>query len=459
MEKAGFDLGRRSLGTAAAGGDDPLAAIAVPTEARLHLVERALHAGHDVEAVAAASRHRPVVRGPDRARSSRRRAALGGRPLSTLRAADLASAKRLGLSDARLAALTGATEAAVRRHRDALGVAPVFKTVDTCAGEFPARTPVPLLDVRGGDRGRARRAAAGGDPRRRSEPHRPGDRVRLRLRARGVRARGGGIRVRDGELEPRDGLHRLRHVEPPVLRAALARGRAGRVPRGATGRRDRAARRPDAAAARATCSQRGGVHGPRHIARRDRPRGGPRQVRARSSPSSRSRRRRTARRARSTEAREIAGRIGYPGRRAARPTCSADGRWRSSTTTTSSRRSSAPPPRRRPTIRCSIDRFLEGAIEVDVDAVCDGTGDVFIGGVMEHIEEAGVHSGDSSCQIPPATLSDDELDTIEDITRRLARRLGRRRPAEPAARGEGRADLGDRSQSRGRRARCRSSRR
>src|SRR5207249_1670547 len=63
-----------------------------------------------------------------------------------------------------------------------------------------------------------------------------------------------------------------------------------------------------------------------------------------------------------------------------------------------------------------IDRFLEGAIEVDVDAVCDATGDVFIGAVMEHIEEAGVHSGDSSCQIPPATLSDDELDTIEDIT-------------------------------------------
>ncbi|MGH2630204.1 MAG: ATP-grasp domain-containing protein, partial [Actinomycetota bacterium] len=71
-----------------------------------------------------------------------------------------------------------------------------------------------------------------------------------------------------------------------------------------------------------------------------------------------------------------------------------------------------------------IDRFLEGAIEVDVDAVADAAGDVFVGGVMEHIEEAGVHSGDSSCQVPPATLSDDELDTIEDITGRLARRLG-----------------------------------
>ena len=46
-----------------------------------------------------------------------------------------------GLSDARIAMLTASTEATVRRHRDALGVAPVFKTVDTCAGEFPARTP------------------------------------------------------------------------------------------------------------------------------------------------------------------------------------------------------------------------------------------------------------------------------------------------------------------------------
>jgi carbamoyl-phosphate synthase large subunit len=71
-----------------------------------------------------------------------------------------------------------------------------------------------------------------------------------------------------------------------------------------------------------------------------------------------------------------------------------------------------------------IDRFLEGAIEVDVDAVVDGSGTVFIGAVMEHIEEAGVHSGDSSCQIPPATLSDDELDTIEDLTRAIGRRLG-----------------------------------
>ena len=53
-----------------------------------------------------------------------------------------------------------------------------------------------------------------------------------------------------------------------------------------------------------------------------------------------------------------------------------------------------------------LDKFLEGAIEVDVDSVCDGT-DVFIGGVMEHVEEAGMHSGDSACAIPPFSLGRD----------------------------------------------------
>ena len=52
-----------------------------------------------------------------------------------------------------------------------------------------------------------------------------------------------------------------------------------------------------------------------------------------------------------------------------------------------------------------VDRFLEDAIEVDVDAVRDATGEVVIGAVMEHVEEAGVHSGDSACVIPPPTLT------------------------------------------------------
>jgi carbamoyl-phosphate synthase large subunit len=69
-----------------------------------------------------------------------------------------------------------------------------------------------------------------------------------------------------------------------------------------------------------------------------------------------------------------------------------------------------------------VDKFLEDAIEVDVDALCDGE-DVFIGGIMEHIEEAGVHSGDSACVIPPQTIPKEVLETIKDYTRRLALEL------------------------------------
>jgi carbamoyl-phosphate synthase large subunit len=70
-----------------------------------------------------------------------------------------------------------------------------------------------------------------------------------------------------------------------------------------------------------------------------------------------------------------------------------------------------------------VDQFLEDATEVDVDAVADGT-DVVIGGIMEHIEEAGVHSGDSSCVLPPVTLSAEVLDRIRQYTQRLATALG-----------------------------------
>src|SRR5207248_9553945 len=66
-----------------------------------------------------------------------------------------------------------------------------------------------------------------------------------------------------------------------------------------------------------------------------------------------------------------------------------------------------------------IDQFLEEATEVDVDALADGTS-VVIGGIMEHIEEAGVHSGDSSCVLPPVSLSPAILETIRDYTKRLA---------------------------------------
>ena len=66
-----------------------------------------------------------------------------------------------------------------------------------------------------------------------------------------------------------------------------------------------------------------------------------------------------------------------------------------------------------------IDRFLNNAVEVDVDALCDGS-DVYIGGIMEHIEEAGIHSGDSACSLPPQHLSDEILHALKQQTRDLA---------------------------------------
>ena len=109
----------------------------------------------------------------------------------------------------------------------------------------------------------------------------------------------------------------------------------------------------------------------------------------------------------------------------ARATCSAGGRCRSSTTATTSRGrwtscrgfgslgKEGGLSAERPVL---IDRFLGDAIEVDVDAIRDHTGEVLIGGVMEHVEEAGVHSGDSACAIPPQTLPDWVVEVIEAYT-------------------------------------------
>ena len=244
------------------------------------------------------------------------------------------------------------------------------------------------------------RPAERDDPRLGPEPDRPGDRVRLLLRARrDDRAR---VRPRrgDGQLQPGDGLDGLRHLRPALLRAAHARGRArhrrGRAARG----RDRPVRRPDAAQAR------GGPRGGRACrcsAPRRRRSTSPRTAAAsaRCSTGSGSRRRRTPRRA--APRRRWRPRPASASRcSCGRATCSAAARWSSSTR-----------PTRSPTT-CArtganggreifLDRFLENAIEVDVDAICDGE-DVWIGGIMQHVEEAGIHSGDSACVLPPHSL-------------------------------------------------------
>ncbi|HTF07652.1 MAG TPA: carbamoyl-phosphate synthase large subunit [Asanoa sp.] len=71
-----------------------------------------------------------------------------------------------------------------------------------------------------------------------------------------------------------------------------------------------------------------------------------------------------------------------------------------------------------------VDRFLDDAIEIDVDALCDATGEVYLGGVMEHIEEAGIHSGDSACALPPITLAASHIAEVRRYTAEIARSVG-----------------------------------
>jgi len=390
-----------------------------PSELRFHRIEAALRAGATVDDVAAASGIDPwfvdqIAQVVEIATS------IEGRPLEALSAADLREAKRAGLSDGRLALLTGATEADVRAHREALSVVPVFKTVDTCAGEFPARTPYHFstyedeTEVRPATRPRVVILGAG--------PNRIGQGIEFdyacvhaafALEEAGYES----VMVNSNPetvSTDYDTSSRL-YFEPLAVEDVLAVCRAEQ-PVG-------------------VIAQLGGQT-PLKLARVLQDAGFPILGTSPDAIDLAEDRGKFARllgeleilapphgEARTLdEARRAAAQIGYPV--VVRPSYVLGGRAMEIVYDGEELegfvRTAAEASPEHPVL---VDRFLEGAIEIDVDAVCDGT-DVFIGAVMEHIEEAGVHSGDSSCQIPPATLSDEELDRIEEITGRLARRLG-----------------------------------
>ena len=299
-----------------------------------------------------------------------------------------------------------------------------YKAVDTCAAEFEAETPYyySAWERNAAERGPARRQAERDDPRLRPEPDRPGHRVRLLLRARrDDRAR---VRPRrgDGQLQPGDRLDRLRHERPPVLRAADARGRArDRRDRAARGR-DRLLRRPDAAAARRGPGGRRRAAA-RHPARGDRPRRGPRPLRRAARAARTSRRRRT----RSPTARRRRWRprpsVGFP--LLVRPSYVLGGR--AMELVYDEEMLADYFARTKPQGEIFLDRFLENAIEVDVDAICDGE-DVWIGGIMQHVEEAGIHSGDSRLRAAAAHLGTEMLRRDPQATTRPRARARRGRP-------------------------------
>ena len=284
-----------------------------------------------------------------------------------------------------------------------------------------------LLDLgRGGRGAAARREAARRHHRLRPEPDRPGDRVRLLLRARGpdlslARLRGG-----DGQLQPGDRLDRLRHLRPPLLRAALAGGGARRPRPREAGRGRHPVRRPDAAPSRAAHR---GRRATRSWARRSRRSTWPRT--ASSSAPSRDELGIRCPPWATVEGAEAAlaaaAEIGYPvlvrpsyvlGGRAMR-VCYDDEQLRQAMNAVSG--------------SVLVDRFVENAVEIDVDALCDGE-DVFVAAVMQHVEEAGVHSGDSVLR-PPGPVAD-ARERARDRARRQAARAGarRRRPRQHPAR-------------------------
>ena len=150
--------------------------------------------------------------------------------------------KQFGFSDRQIAWATGSDELVVRRRRQALGVRVLFKTVDTCAAEFASTTPYhyatyeralerigadgSITALAPADEVQAGKPPQGDDPGGRTQPHRPGDRIRLLLLPCLLRPSGGGLRHGDGEQQSGNRLHRLRHQRPALLRTPHPRGRA-----------------------------------------------------------------------------------------------------------------------------------------------------------------------------------------------------------------------------------------
>jgi carbamoyl-phosphate synthase large subunit len=409
--------------------DELLERIGVATPERIFELEAALRRGVGVDAVVAATGIDPwFVRQVARIASEHERIAAA----ASLGAAEFRRAKRLGFSDAQLAHLRGATEADMRAARLSHGVRATFKTVDTCAAEFEAFTPYHYATYEEEDEVR------------------PSDRARVIILGSGPNRIGQGIEfdyccvhasmsLRDAGYETvmvncnpetvstdYDTSDRL-YFEPltdedvaNVIDAELAAGGkvagvivslGGQTPLKLAGSLPPELVLGTSPASIDLAEDRERWNALCHELGIPQPLGG------------------TATSA--SEALATAGKIGYPvllrpsyvlGGRAMEIVYDDEGVRRvMQAMTTGALAREGGVTADRPVL---VDRFLEDAVEVDVDAVRDGVGEILIAGVMEHVEEAGVHSGDSACALPPQTLRDEVIDELERHTRALAESLG-----------------------------------
>ena len=405
--------------------DAVVAALAKPTPDRLLVIAQAFRHGLSVERIHQACKYEPwFLRQIKSIVDAEAELIANGLPTD---AVELLHYKKMGFSDERLAELTDQPASKVSSRRVALGVRPVYKRVDTCAAEFPSKTPYmygcyegdginpPECEAEVSDRKKV--VILGGGPNRIgqgiefdyccvhaayalkdmgveaimvncnpetvSTDYDTSDRLYFEpltaetvielIRREQSNGEVLGVIVQFGGQTPLKLAHALEAADIPILGTSpdaidLAEDRE----RFQTLLHDLSLKQPANGMARSTA-----------------------------------------------EAESIASEIGYPlvmrpsyvlGGRAMEVVHDHAGLMRYLNTVVSA--TAANP--------VLLDGFLNNAVEVDVDALADGTGDVYIAGIMQHIEEAGIHSGDSACSLPPYSLSDAIIEDIRTQTKALA---------------------------------------
>jgi carbamoyl-phosphate synthase large subunit len=436
----GLEVDRSGWVRGATPGDDRLqdtsreavlAAVRTPTPERIFQIKYALQLGVTVEAIAERTGIDPwflhqleeLLEAEKEWESGEagKRGSVGARRTSPEEAkAQILKMKRLGFSDRQLADLRGTTEAAIRTERHRLGIRPAYKTVDTCAGEFPSSTPYLYSSY-----DEENEARPGGEQTvliLGSGPNRIGQgvefdyccvRAAMAFRDLGYRT----VMVNSNpetvstDFDISDALYfepltledvlEVVAVEQPIgvvvqlggqtpLRLARALEREGVRILGTSS--DAIDLAEDRGKFEALTRELGVAQPPSGVAQSV------------------------------EDAVAVAARVGYPV--LVRPSYVLGGRAMEIVYDDSSLRSYFERAARvSPEHPVLIDSFLEDAFEADVDAIADGSRCV-IGGVMQHIEDAGIHSGDSACVLPPYLITEDQVDEMRRHTRAFAERLG-----------------------------------